>query len=55
MISMKLSTEATILKHAIEVTNKDTGEKQFLYKDNDEWKQISEKEYNNILGDTNGK
>ena len=54
---MNLTTEAKILKHVIEITNKDTNKKEFLYKnDNDEWEKISEKEYNNIiLGDTNGK
>lgn len=52
---MQLQTEATISKHMIEVTNKETGEKQFLYKDNDKWLTISEEDYNKILGDTNGK
>ena len=53
---MKLNTEAKILTHAIEITHEDTGEKDFLCKnDNDEWIKISEEEYNKILGDNNGK
>jgi hypothetical protein len=52
---MKLNTEAIIKQHMIEVTNKETGKKTFLYKKNEDWKEISEEEYNKILGDTNGK
>ena len=51
---MQLNTEASIAKHIIEITNNDTGEKQFLYKDNNKWLTISEEDYNKILGDTNG-
>ena len=41
-------------KHIIEVTDKNTGEKKFLYTDNGEWITISKEDYNKILGDNNG-
>lgn len=52
---MKMNTEAKIQQHIIEITKKDTGEKKYLYKMNDEWKEISKEDYNKILGDNNGK
>jgi len=50
MFGMKIKTQ-----ELIEVTNKDTGDKEFLlFKDND-WITITEEEYNNIIeGEKNG-
>lgn len=45
---MKIEAKAKI-KQAIEITNNDTGEKEYLIEKNNEWIKVNEQKYNKII------
>lgn len=50
MLNLNLNTQ-----ELIEVTDKETGNKEFLYLKNGEWQKITEQQYNSIIeGEKNG-
>ena len=50
MMIMELTTEANITQ-IIEIEDKETGQKQYLIDNNNEWVTITEEEYKKIIGD----
>lgn len=53
MMKMELTTEATITQ-IIEIEDKETGQKQYLVDNDDEWVTITEAEYKELIGDNDG-
>lgn len=53
MMKMELTTEATITQ-IIEIEDKETGQKQYLVDNDDEWVTITETEYKELIGDNDG-
>lgn len=53
MMKMELTAEATITQ-IIEIEDKETGQKQYLVDNDDEWVTITETEYKELIGDNDG-